>query len=429
MRVLARREYESRDADWNAAVNLDAIAPDDPAVARAIVADIRAGRSGARRVAYRGHETLWAYSPVPTFRGAILLTLPFDRVTAEAAALVAELRARAVAQVRLSILVALLLVGAVALLALAVSSLATRPVLRLVETAARIGAGDLAARADVRGSDEIGRLGAAFNAMIPQLEAGLRMERSLELARTVQQSLLPREGLALAGLEVAGISAYCDETGGDYYDFFDLSAGGTPRVAVAVGDVSGHGIAAALLMSEARAFLRSALELAPDPGPALGRTNRLLCADVHDGSFMTLALVLIDPDGTVRWVNAAHDASLVYHAASGEFASLEGGDLPLGVDAGWRFTEHRLRLRPGPVVLAIGTDGVWETRNAAGEAYGRDRLCAAIRAYAALPARELCRRAIGDVVRFRGSAAQDDDVTLVIAKLDVPAGPAAAPEV
>lgn len=423
LRVLARREYQQASPDWRADVKLGTIAPDDPRVARTVYAEIAAGRRGVLRLRYQGLDVLWAYCPVRAMGGALLFSLPFSRVTDEAAALNATLRKSTIAQLDVSIALGVILVLAVVAVAVVVASLASRPIRKLAEAAARIGSGDLSARADVAGSDEIGALGAAFNAMVPKLAEGLRMRSSLELARAVQQNLLPAKTLRIGPFDVAGASRYCDETGGDYYDFMDLS-NGSPRVAVAVGDVSGHGIAAALLMASARALVRSSLGEMQEPAASMGHTNRLLSEDIQDGNFMTMALLVIDAAGrSVRWVNAAHDASLVLDVANGAFVPLDGGDLPLGIESAWRFTEHTLRLPEGHVVIAAGTDGIWEARNDRGEAFGRERLCESILRHAGRNAGEICERVIADLETFRNGAAQDDDVTLVIVTLDPAAGP------
>jgi sigma-B regulation protein RsbU (phosphoserine phosphatase) len=293
----------------------------------------------------------------------------------------------------------------------------TRPIVALAAVARRVGAGDFAARADARGSDEVAELGRSFNAMVPRLQDGMRMQQSLELARAVQQNLLPLRPPAIDGFDIAGVSKYCDETGGDYYDFVDLEPGDGPRIAIAVGDVSGHGIAAALVMASARAALRGAVGSVDSAREAMERANRLLCADITDGSFMTLVLLVIDPlAAVVRWVNAAHDAPLIYHPASDAFVELAGADVPIGIDETWTYTERSAPLPAGEILAALGTDGIWETENSRGEQFGRERWERLVRAYAACPAAEICRRIIADVDAFRGDTQPADDVTLVIVK-------------
>jgi sigma-B regulation protein RsbU (phosphoserine phosphatase) len=252
------------------------------------------------------------------------------------------------------------------------------------------------------------------------------MQHGLEIARAVQQNLLPLQPPVIPGFDIAGASEYCDETGGDYYDFVDLSRTGEGRVAIAVGDVSGHGIGAALLMASVRAALRASIDGADSPEASMQRANRLLCADVGDGSFMTLVLTLVDRSaGTIRWVNAAHDAPLVYHRNANAFLETAGADVPIGIDPTWPYAEHELTLPAGDFVLAIGTDGIWETEDGAGKPYGRERFRELVRNTADRSAADMCRTIMEDVAAFRGEAPSTDDVTLVIIAFAVGAVPPA----
>ncbi|HEV8020169.1 MAG TPA: SpoIIE family protein phosphatase, partial [Candidatus Lustribacter sp.] len=370
LRVIAQRSYQQQAANWAATPALETIDGGNPSIYDGLVDDVVAGRSATVRMTYDGADSLWAISPVPALGAAILIVLPYDRILAAADAASEDVRASANGQLRNSAIVALLVLAALALIAYYVSDLATKPIRELAQVAARIGAGDLNARATVAGHDEITALANAFNAMVPQLQAGLRMQHGLEIARAVQQNLLPLQPPVIPGFDIAGASEYCDETGGDYYDFVDLSRTGEGRVAIAVGDVSGHGIGAALLMASVRAALRASIDGADSPEASMQRANRLLCADVGDGSFMTLVLTLVDRSaGTIRWVNAAHDAPLVYHRNANAFLETAGADVPIGIDPTWPYAEHELTLPAGDFVLAIGTDGIWETEDGAGRPY------------------------------------------------------------
>ncbi len=256
--------------------------------------------------------------------------------------------------------------------------------------------------------------------MVPKLQNGLRMQAGLELARAVQQNLLPLEPPAIPGLDIAGASAYCDETGGDFYDIIDISRVGTRRVELAIGDVSGHGIGAALLMASVRAALRSSIDAGEAPAISVGRANRLLCTDVADGSFMTLVLASIDANaGTIRWVNAAHDAPAIYHRETDAFLATAGADVPIGIDPAWPYVEHRLTMPGGRVVAALATDGIWETENGAGHAL-RPRTVPGTHPRQCRPARgEICSEIMASVAAYRGDVPPADDVTLVIAAFTV----------
>jgi sigma-B regulation protein RsbU (phosphoserine phosphatase) len=310
--------------------------------------------------------------------------------------------------------------GAVLVAVLLAAALARRvsgPVQAMVAFMGRVGGGDLSTRADFGGSREFRQLSDALNRMIDDLRDRLRIRHSLQVATEVQQRLLPPGPPTVTGLDVAGHSTYCDETGGDYYDFLVLEEAGPGRLLVALGDVMGHGVAAALIMAGARAVLRDRAVTAGSLAELLGRLNRLLAADLGGERFMTMHLSVIDSAGGFRWASAGHDPALVYDPAADRFDEAKEGGLPLGIVADTEYAEYRLGpLRPGQVVF-VGTDGVWEAEDERGEAFGKDRLRDAIRASAAGTAADVVK-AVGDrLAAFRGAGKPTDDVTFVVVKM------------
>lgn len=417
LQILAQRSYNQNLHDWHVAPALDLISGANDPRYQAVVHDISAGRSGVARLPFDGLDSLWAYSPVTAFHAALLFVVPYGNILSAAAAASQPLRTAALAQLRESGALGVAIVLLMAVLSAYLASVAARPVQELATAARRIGSGDLEARVPVRGSDEIADLAMTFNAMVPALQRGLRLQQGLELAKTVQQNLLPLSPPQIPGFDIAGLSVYCDETGGDYYDFLDVSNDAEPSLTVAVGDVSGHGIGSALLMSSVRAMLRTSVVGREPPGRAMERANRLLCEDVHDGTFMTLILLTVQAcSGTVRWVNAAHDPALLYCRDSDAFLATGGTEVAIGIDAGWRFTEQQLKLPAGDFVLAMGTDGIWETEDGAGAPFGRARFRELVRAHAAESAAEACRAIMAEVAQFRGDQPLRDDSALVVVK-------------
>ena len=310
-------------------------------------------------------------------------------------------------------------VGLAFLLARAVS----RPVGGLIGFMDRVGAGDLEAKAAFGGSREFRRLAAALNRMIGDLRDRLRLRHSLGVAMTVQQRLLPAGPPAVRGLDVAGHSTYCDETGGDYYDFLVLDEAAPGAVLVALGDVMGHGVAAALVMAGVRAVLRDRAAAAGGLAGLMGRLNRLVSADHRGDRFMTMHLSVVDGDARVmRWVSAGHDPALVYDPAADAFEEVGDGDLPLGVMDDTAYTEQTYGpLRPGQVIL-VGTDGVWEMPDVTGEQFGKDRLRDAIRASAGGSAACIAAAVRDRLAAFKGDAKSVDDVTFVVVKVAPAAG-------
>jgi sigma-B regulation protein RsbU (phosphoserine phosphatase) len=235
----------------------------------------------------------------------------------------------------------------------------------------------------------------------------------------VQQNLLPKEAPRVEGYEIAGKSVYCDETGGDYYDFIDLSKLGNGRIGIAVGDISGHGFAAALLMTTVRALLRSRATRSNSLQELMNDINRHLARDTQGGRFMTLFYLIIDQgQPALRWINAGHDPALVFDCASGTFDELSGRGIPIGIEDSWDYEENtQTQLDSGSIVI-IGTDGIWETRNPAGEMYGKDVLKALIKENSAKTATEICDLVHDTLTMFRGDGPQADDITLVVIKKD-----------
>jgi sigma-B regulation protein RsbU (phosphoserine phosphatase) len=289
----------------------------------------------------------------------------------------------------------------------------------LSQAADRIARGDFSPLLPVKTRDEVGDLIKSFNTMVEQLRERIRLKAALDLAMEVQQSLLPQRSRATQRLDVAGLSIYCDETGGDYYDFLDVCCRGSNHFGLAVGDVSGHGISAALLMASVRAFLRCRVTQPGGVAEIITDVNRLVASDTREtGHFVTLFYAEIDPSGkTLEWVRAGHDPALLYDPISDTVEELRGEGMALGVDGDYAYQESTISGLSGGQLVLIGTDGVWETHNASGQMFSKTRLAALIRENASSSARELLGSIVQSLKDFRGSVKQEDDVTLVVVKI------------
>ncbi|MHC1791585.1 PP2C family protein-serine/threonine phosphatase [Solidesulfovibrio sp.] len=246
-----------------------------------------------------------------------------------------------------------------------------------------------------------------------------RMDFDMEVAASVQQGFWPKGVPALAGFDVAGVSLPCDATGGDYYDYLMRPGCAAENLfLVAVGDVTGHGIQAALLMASVRAFLRSRLLSPGGPGSIVSDVNRLLAEDMGaTGRFITLFLLELCPlTGHIRYVRAGHDPALLYDPGRDIFLELGGRGIPLGIDGDWRYEENVVEGLPPGAVLALGTDGIWEARSTSGEMYGKTRLRHALRRAAAGDAASVAREVLSDLEAFLQGEPNRDDVTLVVVK-------------
>lgn len=266
--------------------------------------------------------------------------------------------------------------------------------------------------------DEICELVCSFNTMVLQLKEGLRLKESLDLAMEVQQNLLPQKPVQTENLDIAGKSIYCDETGGDYFDFFQFPALGPGKVGCAVGDVVGHGISAALLMTTVRAFLRSQMAQPGRLSRKVDDVNRLLCLDTFEScDFMTLFLLVIDSvKKELTWVRAGHDPAIIYDPSNGSINELQGRGTVLGIDPDWAFEEHKHSGWSEGQIIVIGTDGIWETENRRSEKFGKFRLRQIIRQHSQFSAQEILKAITEALAAFRGTAPQNDDVTMVVVK-------------
>jgi serine phosphatase RsbU (regulator of sigma subunit) len=306
-----------------------------------------------------------------------------------------------------------------ALLAAALARRISGPVQSLIGFMQRVGGGDLDARADFQGGggSEFRRLSDALNRMIADLRERLHLRHSLHVAMEVQKSLLPATDPASPRLDIAGRSKYCDETGGDYYDFIDVSPLSLHALLVAVGDVMGHGIPSALVMATARAALRTSALGKDSLADLMTRTNQVLAADNRHNRFMTLSLLLIDADSRiVQWASAGHDPAIVYDPGSQTFRELEGGDVALGIVEDVHYEQYTSDPLPPDGVLVIGTDGVWEMFDEHGNQYGKQRLQAVMQAHFAETSADIAAALEADLKHFRGNATPADDVTFVVVK-------------
>jgi sigma-B regulation protein RsbU (phosphoserine phosphatase) len=280
-----------------------------------------------------------------------------------------------------------------------------------------IAQGEYSAFLPVKTKDEVGQLRQNFNTMVLQLQERMRLKQEMNLAMEVQQSLLPQRAPQIEGFDIAGKSIYCDETGGDYYDFIEFPELGL--MGVAVGDVAGHGIAPALLMTTVRAFLRSRVFTKPeDLADAITDVNRLLCIDTAEtGNFMTLFFMLIDSgNGKVRWVRAGHEPAVVYDPSTDSFSELHGDGIALGVDETWSFQENEQELWSDSQIVLIGTDGIWESENPQGEGFGKKRLREIIREQKNKSSEAIVQAITEALAIHRDTAPQQDDVTMVVIK-------------
>ncbi len=243
-----------------------------------------------------------------------------------------------------------------------------------------------------------------------------RVEQDLGVARTIQQALLPRNPPSVPGFDIAAWNRPADQTGGDYFDWQVLPDG---NWIVTLADVSGHGVGPALVTAACRAYVRASSAHHQDLVSLATRVNRLLCDDLPDGRFVTMAAVLIDPrGGPLAVLSAGHGPIVLYLGATGAVRPIAAHGLPLAVDNDFHIgPAQRIDMAPGDV-LALVTDGLveWARPGADGrrEEFGVERLGASLARYAARSAAGIVEAVARDARDFAGGVPQQDDVTIVV---------------
>src|SRR5919107_282804 len=234
-----------------------------------------------------------------------------------------------------------------------------------------------------------------------------RLEQELEVARRIQQASLPKEMPTLEGWQIAPYYQPAREVGGDFYDFLELADG---RLGVVVGDATGKGVPAALMMASTRSTLRAVAQTCESPGDALRRVNDPLAADIPSNMFVTCFYAILDPkSGTLSYANAGHD--LPYLHRNGEAEELRARGMPLGLMPGMGYEEKEITLQAGESALFY-SDGLVEAHDPKGEMFGFPRLRALIAEHGA-------EKALGDslleeLFSFVGEGwEQEDDITLL----------------
>ena len=295
----------------------------------------------------------------------------------------------------------------------------TRSVRTLSSAADRIARGRFGEPLEVSSQDEIGELIRSFNTMSRQLRERMQMKRSLDLAKEVQQNLIPSADPKIDGLDIAGRSEFCDETGGDYYDYIDENDAPDRRIRFVIGDVAGHGVSSALLMSGVRAGFRQRHSMSGTIEEVVGDLNRQVALDVgSSGRFMTLFCLEIDVERRcARWVRAGHEPGLLYRVKDDRFEPLMGKGIPLGVEKETTYSAQFVDdLEPGDMFI-LGTDGLWETTDPSYEMFGKRRFKEIIRAHRDETAASLLAVVFNEIHAFARGETLQDDITLVIAKI------------
>jgi serine phosphatase RsbU (regulator of sigma subunit) len=285
----------------------------------------------------------------------------------------------------------------------------------------QLAGGDFATRVPVQSSDEFGALASAFNRMAEDLEKHQalvveqeRLRRELELSRQIQTEMLPRTPLRLGAAEIKGVSIPAREVGGDFFNYFALPDG---RLALLVGDVSGKGVGAALLMANVQATLRARIPLETDLARLADSLDAEIDANTPRAVYLTLFLAILDIDrGLLHYVNAGHNPQFVLRGRGG-IQPMSSTGLPIALYPGQGYSRAQVSIEPGDL-LFFYTDGLVEVEDETGDMFGAERLQALLaeehdqRIDTVLERVELATRT------FRGRAEPFDDATLMALRIN-----------
>jgi sigma-B regulation protein RsbU (phosphoserine phosphatase) len=288
--------------------------------------------------------------------------------------------------------------------------------------------GDFGHRIVVQSRDQLGTLAASFNQMTEYIQQLVRervlkerMERELEIAREVQERLFPKHSPRMKYLEVSGVCLPARTVSGDYFDYLSLDSG---ELGLAVGDICGKGISAALLMANLQATLRSnAMNAHHNGGAAGGRDvaeimqnmNRQMYEFTADNKFATLFYgVYNDADRTLTYCNAGHNPPLYFEGE--HVRQLGTGGTVIGVFADSRYDQDTLEMNEGGI-LVVYTDGIVESENESGEEFGENRIIQLVQGNRELGAEGLRAMIVEKVLSWTSTEERGDDMTLVVAKV------------
>jgi serine phosphatase RsbU (regulator of sigma subunit) len=314
----------------------------------------------------------------------------------------------------------LLVIGLAFVGIIPISHRMTQHLVTLTSGVRQLAGGDFSTRVLVRSKDEFGTLAGAFNQMAEDLEhheaAAVeqeRLRRELELSRLIQTEMLPRGSLRSGPAEISGVSIPAREVGGDFFNYFVLPDG---RLALLVGDVSGKGVSAALLMANIQATLRARLPHETNLAELADHLDRELDQNTPGSVYLTLFIGILETDGRLlRYVNAGHNPQFVLRAGGG-IAPLGSTGMPIALYAGHGYKEARTELLAGDL-LFFYTDGLVETENEQKEMFGSERLQALLEQERSQDIDAILHHVEQTITQFRGAAEPFDDATMMALRI------------
>ncbi|MCX5800743.1 MAG: SpoIIE family protein phosphatase [Candidatus Eisenbacteria bacterium] len=301
-----------------------------------------------------------------------------------------------------------------------------KPLQKLSDGVRAIGEGMLDRKLDEGGPDEIDEIARTFNEITARFKKAQqnlveqeRLQKEMQVAQEIQQSLLPREVPTAEGFEIGTLYRAAKEVGGDYYDFVWVD---DDTLGVVVADVSGKGVAGSLVMTMIRTALRMEARGNRSAKDVVARMNSFVTDDMKKGMFVTIFYMVLDSrHRVISFASAGHNPMILYRGDSGETYFLNPKGFPVGIDLGDRslfeksIGSESIKLKQADMLI-IYTDGITEAMNKDGELFGEERFLRVIKKYGQLPPQEFARTLDEEVAGFTGGEAQNDDITLVAIK-------------
>lgn len=315
----------------------------------------------------------------------------------------------------------IVLVLVVSAMSLLLSNMITRPIRALTEGVKALGRGELEHKVDVKTNDEFEELSNSFNKMIFDLKKlhftateQERLLKELEIARGIQQSILPKTAPYIEGVEISATNLPAREVGGDFYDYVPVAKN---HWGLTIADVSGKGMPAAIFMGLSRTIVRASTTGNISTENALKHANELICRDSRSGMFVTLFYAVLDSiNMKLKYVNAGHNPPFLLREGANNIISLEATGIPLGVMENIDINEREIELLRGDI-LVLYTDGVTDAINEKEEAFGKEKLAEIIQKDSSLTAKDIIQKVQDEIVMFAGEQPQFDDITLMIMKV------------
>jgi serine phosphatase RsbU (regulator of sigma subunit)/anti-sigma regulatory factor (Ser/Thr protein kinase) len=301
-----------------------------------------------------------------------------------------------------------------------------KPIQMLTDGVRAIGDGNLDGKLDVSGPAEIGAIAGVFNEITEKFKKARdsvleqeKMQKEIEVAKQIQQSLLPRKRPEISGYDIAPLYQAAAEVGGDYYDFVQVD---DDTIGVVVADVSGKGVPGSLVMTMIRTALRMEARGNRNASDVMAKMNAFVTDDMKKGMFVTMFYVILDSKNRIiSYASAGHNPMILYRHETRETFFLNPRGFPVGIslpdETLFRrsISLEKIRLKKDDM-LVIYTDGVTEAMNERREQYGEDRLISMVKENAYLPPTEFIAKLDADIKRFTGEHPQSDDITVVAVK-------------